>query len=379
MGTSLCERLDSWYAGRDSYNFSAVTEQQVRSVLANDARFSLQRYTALLSPKAGEMLEEMAQVAQKRRDTFFGRTIKLFTPIYISNYCTNGCTYCAFKRDNKIARKQLSTDEIRRECEAIAATGLRHILVLTGEAQKIADVQYMKESLSVISEYFSSISIEVYPMAEEEYKLLIDETGLDGLTLYQETYNRAIYPTYHPYGSKADYDWRLEGPDRGCRAGVRNVSVGALLGLDDPRIELGALAQHLDYLHTRYPEVELNVSILRLRPIAGAGYDVPYDIDDRFFAQALLAFRILFPYVGITLSTRESEKLRNGLIPLGVTKVSAGVSTGVGEHLGESGVEAGEEQFQISDERSVDEMVSWLEEKGYQPVLHDWSKKLVHD
>ena len=370
----LEDQLNQWYSRANEYTYNTVSSSEVRSVLDSDSPFTQERLRRLLSLEASTMLEDLALAAQQRRDSFFGKAIKLFTPMYISNYCTNGCTYCAYKQDNKIARKQLNSEEIRKECEVIAATGLRHILVLTGEAVGIASVAYLKESLGVISEYFSSLSIEVYPMEVGEYEELIAATNLDGLTLYQETYNRKVYPTYHPYGKKADYDYRLNGPDRGCKAGIRSVTIGALLGLDEPKRELGALATHLHYLHTTYPEVELNVSILRLCPIAGAGYEVPYTIDDRFFAQAIMAVRILFPYVGITLSTREDAALRNGLIPLGITKISAGVSTSVGD----SSEESGEEQFEISDERSVDAMCQWLEENGYQPVLHDWSGELTN-
>lgn len=369
---TLVEQLDSWYANPQKevrYN-----KDQIRSLIGADGGFSMSRLFALLSPDAGEFLEEMAQAALKKRRAHFGNAIKLFTPMYISNYCSNGCTYCAFKADNKIKRTQLDFTQVGKEAQSIADSGMRHILVLTGEAKNVATYEYLKGSLKEISEHFSSISIEVYPMEEDEYRGLVNDAHLDGLTLYQETYNREAYKKYHPYGKKSDYDYRIYGPDRGCKAGIRSLTVGSLLGLDDPRIELGALAIHLEYLNKKYPDVELSVSFPRLRPIVNSDLDIAYDIDDRFYAQILLAFRILFPHVGITLSTRENENMRNGLIPLGVTKISAGVSTAVGSETTDT---PSDEQFDIADERSVKEMCQWLETSGFQPVMHDWNSKLL--
>lgn len=369
LGEKLIERIDNWYA---NYEHISPSDNQIRSVLHSGGGYSAERLAVLLSPEAAPHLEEMAQIAQESRKKFFGNAIKLFTPLYISNYCSNGCRYCAFKADNKIVRKQLNKEELINEVERVTESGIRQILVLTGEAKKLTTFEYMRDSIEEIDKHFSSVSMEVYPMDVHEYEGLV-EVGLDGLTLYQETYHREIYAYQHPYGDKSIYEWRLNGPERAAVAGIRSLQIGSLIGLDDYRRELGAMAIHLDYLSKKYPDIELSISIPRLRPIVGDGLQVDHPINDREYAQVLLAFRIIFPHVGITLSTREDEKMRNGLIPLGVTKISAGVSTAVGELSGEGS----DEQFEISDDRSVDEMISWLEENGFQPVLHDWNSKLT--
>ncbi len=366
----LLAELDGWY---ENYkDIVEPSENKIRSVLHSGGGYSAERLAVLLSPDASPFLEEMAQVALESRRKFFGNAIKLFTPLYISNYCSNGCRYCAFRADNKINRRQLKKDELIQEAEKVAESGIRQILVLTGESKKLTSFEYMRDSISEINKHFSSVSMEVYPMKTEEYAELV-KCGLDGLTLYQETYDRDIYDYQHPYGDKSNYEWRVEGPERACIAGVRSVQIGALLGLDDYRRELGAMAIHLNYLSKKYPDVELSLSLPRLRPIIGDELVVEYPVNDREYTQILLAFRIIFPHVGITLSTREDENMRNGLIPLGVTKISAGVSTAVGDLSGEGS----DEQFDIADERSLEEMCTWLEKNGFQPVLHDWNSKLT--
>jgi 2-iminoacetate synthase len=316
-------------------------------------------------------LEVLAREAQQKTRQNFGNTVKLFTPLYISNYCENGCVYCSFYRDNKIARKQLSECEIHEQCERIAKTGLRQILVLTGEAPKIATFEYIKKSLSIVSEYFPAISIEVYPLETEKYKILCDEIGIDSVTMYQETYDKKLYEKYHLYGKKKDYSWRLNGLLRASEAGMRGVQLGALLGLGEPMKELAATAIHIDYLQKNYPETEISVSFPRIRPIEnGVGFDF-FDVNDKFYARIIAAFRIVFPNVSITLSTRESEKMRNGLLNFGVTKVSAEVSTAVGES-GNSG-----SQFEIADQRSVNKVCEHLAKSGLQAVFHDWNFELL--
>lgn len=322
-------------------------------------------------------LENLAQTAQKLTRQYFGNTIKLFTPLYISNYCTNGCTYCSFQRNNKILRKQLSEKEIHEQCERIAATGLRQILVLTGEAQEFTTFAYLKKSLEIISQYFSAVSIEVYPLETEQYRILSEEVGIDSVAMYQETYNKELYEKYHLFGKKKDYSWRLNGLSRASAAGMRAVQLGALLGLDEPIRELGALATHIDFLQKNYPETEVSVSFPRIRPIENETSNQTdsqfkyFDINDKFYAKVIAAFRIVFPSLPITLSTRESEKIRNGLLNFGITKISAGVSTAVGES-GDSGA-----QFEIADERSVSQITDYLTNHGFQAVFHDWNAELV--
>ncbi|MGM0461857.1 MAG: 2-iminoacetate synthase ThiH [Fibrobacterota bacterium] len=363
---NISQIIPDWYA-----DFSKIPIMDFETAL-RQKNFSPAALQSLLSPQAGEHLEEMARMAQLRKQQYFGNTVTLFTPLYLSNYCTNGCIYCAFKADNAIRRHQLTPEQIRTEGEEIGRTGMRHLLVLTGEAPSKTPFSYIKESLLLLSEQFSSLSIEMYPMSEIQYADLVAAVPVEGVTVYQETYNPRVYDRVHPYGEKRNYSWRLKTADRAARAGVRSITVGALLGLDDPLYELGALALHLDYLTKKYPQVSLLVSFPRLRPISGSGFSVPHSVSHRFFTQIVCAFRILFPHVGITMSTRESERIRNGLVPLGVTKMSAGVSTAVG-----SASENSDEQFEIADERSLQEVCSWLREHGYQPVMHDWNKKLT--
>jgi 2-iminoacetate synthase len=316
-------------------------------------------------------LEYLAKEAQQITRQYFGNTIKLFTPLYISNYCTNGCVYCSFQRDNKIVRKQLDERQIHEQCQRIAATGLRQILVLTGEAQKFTTFDYVKHSLKIISQYFSSLSVEIYPLETEQYRSLSDEIGVDGVTMYQETYNRKIYEKYHQFGKKKDYSWRLNGLSRASIAGIRSVQLGALLGLDDPMTELSALSLHIDWMQKNFPQTDIGVSFPRIRPIENGAKSDYYKISDKFYARIIAAFRIVFPSISITLSTRETEKMRDGLLNFGVTKISAGVSTAVGDSKSSGS------QFEIADERSVNEICTHLTQNGFQPIFHDWNFQLV--
>ena len=316
-------------------------------------------------------LETLACEARRLTRQNFGNAIKVFTPLYISNYCENGCVYCAFHRDNKILRRQLEEREIHEQCHRIAATGLRQILVLTGEAPKFCDFEYLKNSLKTVARYFSALSIEVYPMTSEQYKILADEIGIDGVTMYQETYDRKLYEKYHLYGKKKDYSWRLNGLVRACKAGIRSVQLGALLGLSEPIKELSAMAAHVDWLQKNFPETEVGVSFPRIRPIENGGQIDYFEISDKFYARIIAAFRIVFPNISITLSTRENPKMRNGLLNFGISKISAGVSTAVGEE------DSSGSQFEIADERSVEEICDHLQNNGFQAVLHDWNFALV--
>jgi 2-iminoacetate synthase len=295
----------------------------------------------------------------------------LFTPLYISNYCVNRCPYCSFAGFRRIRRRQLSLDEIRDEAEYISREGMRHILLLTGEARGTSSVDYVAEAVRIAAGSFSSVGIEVYPMSEAEYGRMI-EAGADQLTIYQEVYDRNRYAALHAGGPKEDYRFRLEAPERACRPGMRSVSLGALLGLHEYRSEMMALALHVRYLQDRFPDVEVGVSFPRIRPLAG-DFSVPAPVDERCLARIVSAFRLVFPSVGITMSTRESRRMRDGMVRLGVTRMSAGVSTAVGGH-GEAGSTT---QFEISDTRGVDQMRRDLLAAGYQPVMHDWHGRLV--
>jgi len=315
-------------------------------------------------------LEEMAQEASGETIKYFGRTIQLYTPIYLSNYCDNSCLYCGFNANSKMERRRLAPEEVEKEAAFISRTGLKHILVLTGESRQMSPVSYIKDCVGILKKYFSSISIEVYPLTEAEYSELIG-IGVDGLTIYQEVYDKNVYSVVHPSGPKSDYLFRLNAPERGAAAGMRSVNIGALLGLADWRKETFLLGRHAKYLQDKFPDVDISASIPRIRPQGAADFKASYKVSDKNLAQIILALRLFLPRVGITLSTRERPELRDNLIPLGVTRISAGSTTCVGGHtIGREGRSL--PQFEISDSRSVNEIKSMLDSKGYQPVLKDW-------
>ena len=324
-------------------------------------------YLALLSPAAEPHLEKTARSAKKITVQNFGNVVSLYTPLYLSDFCINQCLYCGFNVSNSLIRKKLTLDEVEREAQSIAETGLKHILILTGESRKHSPVSYIKDCVTILHKYFTSISIEIYPLDEDEYTELI-AAGVDGVTIYQEVYNPEIYSRVHISGPKSNYNYRLETPDRASRAGIRTINIGALLGLDKFYSEALFTGIHAAYLQKTYPEIEVSISIPRLQPHLG-DFTKIYSIDDKKLVQYMLAIRLFLPRVGIALSTRESAVLRDNLINLGVTKISAGSTTVVGGHTSEDKRTA---QFEISDNRSVEQMKKLLLKKGYQPVLKDW-------
>ncbi|MGO4890518.1 2-iminoacetate synthase ThiH [Anaerobacillus sp. MEB173] len=346
--------------------FQSVTDHDVRRVLQKD-HLMKEDFLTLLSPQATPFLEEMAQKAHRITVQNFGKTVLLFNPIYIADYCVNHCTYCSFSIVNDFERKKLTMDEIEAEAKALAETGIKHILILTGESKLHSPVSYIKETAEVLKKYFSSIAIEINPLDTDEYKELV-EAGIDGLTVYQEAYNEDIYQEFHVKGPKRDYRYRLDTPERGCIAGMRSVNIGALLGLDDWRREVFYTGMHGRYLQDKYIGTEISVSLPRIRPHLGS-FEPRSIVEDRDLVQCMLALRLFLPRSGMTLSTRESSELRDNLLPLGITKMSAGSSTEVG---GYSQEDKGTNQFEISDERGVREICDMLYKKGYQPVFKDW-------
>ncbi|MBD3241481.1 MAG: 2-iminoacetate synthase ThiH [Chitinivibrionales bacterium] len=352
----------------DAY-LASIDRDKVERVLAKE-RLSELDFLALLSDAAAGMLEQMAQRAHELTRRHFGNVVQLFTPLYISNYCDNACLYCSFARQYHISRRHLTPSEIEAEAERIAATGMRHILLLTGESRTKAPPQYLAEAVSVCRNHFSSIGIEVYPLAKEEYAALV-EVGVDALTLYQEVYDRATYDRLHTGGPKRDYEWRLSAPERACEARMRAVSIGALLGLADCRSEAFHVALHLQYLQRTFPGVEVAVSLPRIRPLVST-FPIEHEVNDRRFVQLLTALRIFYPTAGITVSTRESRRFRDAVLPMGVTRMSAGVSTAVGGRASEGSTT----QFEIADTRDVARMRADLLRMGYQPVMHDWHHSL---
>jgi len=362
----------SFYEARRRYDnfdfesfFERVTGDRIKRIIVKN-RLGKLDYLALLSPRAEQYLEEMAQRAHRLTVQHFGRVIFLYTPLYLANYCVNQCVYCGFKAHNTLKRKKLSPAEVAEEARIIAATGLKHILILTGESRKESPVSYIKECVEVLKEYFTSISIEVYPLEEEEYTRLVS-AGVDGFTMYQEVYDEEVYDELHPAGPKRNYRFRLEAPERACRAGIRTVNVGALLGLHDWRTEAFFTGLHADYLQNVYPDVDVSISPPRMRPQLG-GFLPRVSVSDKNLVQYILAFRLFMPRGGITISTRERSELRDRLILLGATKMSAGSCTAVGGRSNHDSIG----QFEISDERGVAEMAQMIYARGYQPVYKDW-------
>ncbi len=347
---------------------AGVSEARVRRALSRDV-LSQDDFLTLLSPGAEPFLEAMAQRAHAVTLRQFGRSIQLFTPLYISNFCTNHCTYCSFAATHSFKRDHLDMAQIEGEAKRLATTGLRQILLLTGDARRKASPEYIAEAVRVVSRYFPSVGLEVYAMTTDEYRQMAD-AGADLLTIYQETYDKELYHNLHPKGPKSDYAFRLDAPARACEAGFRQVAVGALLGLGEPHLDTFRAATHAHQLQARYPEVEIAISMPRMREFSGDQGFTVHPVSDRFFVQALTALRLFLPRSGITISTRESAIFRRQILPLGVTRMSAGVSTAVG-HDHENAIG----QFEIDDPRSVAEVSQELAEAGYQPVYHDWNQK----
>lgn len=351
--------------------FSEVLISDVKTAIQGETT-DVKRLFSLLSAEAENQLEDMAQRAHEITLRYFGRTIQLYTPMYLSNYCQNQCLYCGFNSNNDVERKKLKAEEVEKEAQFISSTGLKHILVLTGESRIESPVSYILECVKILRKFFSSISVEVYALTQEEYSLLVSE-GVDGLTLYQEVYDQKVYASVHCAGPKKDYRFRLDAPERGAKAGMRNINIGVLLGLNDWRKEVFYLALHAQYLQDKFPDVEIGVSIPRIRPQVG-NFKAICEVRDKNLVQIILALRIFLPRLGITLSTREDSGLRENLVPLGITRMSAGSTTSVGGHTQTAHENYKTEQFEISDKRNVEEIKAMLEKKGYQAVLKDWER-----
>lgn len=346
--------------------FNTVTKEDIKNILKKEQLCPID-FIKLLSPQAGECIELMAKRGQSLSLRHFGKSVVLYTPMYISNYCNNVCRYCSFNLEHGITRRRLSYEEIRKEAEIIAQSGLKHILILTGSSREASSIQYIKRAVEILKEYFDSVAIEIYPLQRFEYEELI-AAGVDGLTIYQEVYDQKVYNQVHMRGPKKDYMNRLDAPERGCQAGMAHVNIGALLGLTNVRKEVFYLGEHGRYLSSHYPEVSIGFSMPRLKKAKGA--ESFGTVDDFTFVQMMLALRIYLPYFSINISTRESHKFRKQLLPLGINKMSAGVSTAVGGHQDGTAVT----QFEIDDHASVQGVKEMIESVGYQPVMKDWFK-----
>lgn len=365
---SFFDYAQTYTAANLEERLTTARPEQIRALLGKNSLHPLE-FLLLLSPAAGGLLEEMARRAHALTMKHFGRNILLYTPLYLSNYCVNKCTYCHFHAGQSLPRRTLTREEVWQEGQTLAAAGFRHLLLLTGESRRHASLEYLAECINILKPYFSSLGLEVYPLTEAEYRQMVT-AGADSLTIYQEVYDLELYARYHLAGPKKDYHFRLDAPERACRAGMRRVNLGALLGLGPWRMEAFLAGLHAYYLQKKYPEVEIALSVPRLRPLPGS--QPPYPVSDRELVQIILAFRLFLPQAGLTLSTRERAELRDHLVPLGITSMSAGSKTTVGGYAVEADASAG--QFSVADERPVEEIKRMLLSKGYQPVFKDWPR-----
>ena len=362
-------------AQMNSYDYSKYTAADVKAALEHDT-CTIEDFKALLSPAAEPFLEQMAQRARLETSKHFGNTVYLFTPLYIANYCENYCVYCGFNCYNHIKRMKLSMEQIEKEMKVIADSGMEEILILTGESRGQSNVEYIGEACKLARKYFRMVGLEIYPVNTDEYKYL-HECGADYVTVFQETYDTDKYEQLHLLGHKRVWPYRFDAQERALRGGMRGVAFSALLGLSDFRKDALASALHVYYLQRKYPHAEMSLSCPRLRPIINNDKINPLDVHEKQLCQVLCAYRIFLPYVGITVSSRESAEFRNGIVKIAATKVSAGVSTGIGDHDSKyNGKEAddvqGDEQFEIDDNRSLDKMYKDIAEEGLQPVLNDY-------
>ena len=362
-------------AQMNSYDYSKYTARDVRAALEHTT-CSIEDFKALLSPAAEPFLEQMAERARLETSKHFGNTVYLFTPLYISNYCANFCVYCGFNCYNHINRMKLSMEQIEKEMKVIADSGMEEILILTGESRAQSNVEYIGEACKLARQYFRMVGLEIYPVNTDEYKYL-HECGADYVTVFQETYDTEKYEQLHLLGHKRVWPYRFDAQERALRGGMRGVAFSALLGLSDFRKDALASALHVYYLQRKYPHAEMSLSCPRLRPIINNDKINPLDVHEKQLCQIICAYRIFLPFVGITVSSRESAEFRNGIVKIAATKVSAGVSTGIGDHESKySGKESdevqGDEQFEIDDNRSLDKMYQDIEGEGLQPVLNDY-------
>lgn len=370
--SDVCEKV---ITQMERYDPGSYTAADVRAALQR-GNCTLEDFKALLSPAAAPFLEEMARRAQAETGRHFGNTVYLFTPLYIANHCDNYCVYCGFNCYNDIRRMKLSADETEREMRVIAESGMEEILLLTGESRAKSDVRYIGEACKLARKYFRMVGLEIYPVNTDEYRYL-HECGADYVTVFQETYDAQKYETLHLLGHKRCWPYRFDAQERALRGGMRGVAFSALLGLSDFRKDALASALHVYYLQRKYPQAEMSLSCPRLRPIINNDRISPLNVGEKELCQVLCAYRIFLPYVGITVSSRESAAFRDGIVRIAATKVSAGVSTGIGDHESkytgkETGAPQGDEQFEINDGRSLEKMYRDISDEGLQPVLNDY-------
>lgn len=353
----------------EAYDYEKYTTHHVLMALKKDV-LDIEDFEALLSPAALPFLEEMAKRAKLETQKHFGNSVYMFTPLYIANYCENYCVYCGFNCHNKIKRARLNEEEIEKEMQSIASTGLQEILLLTGESRSMSDVSYIGQACKIARKYFKVVGLEVYPMNSNEYAYL-HECGADFVTVFQETYNSDKYETLHLAGHKRIFPYRFNAQERALKGGMRGVGFAALLGLDDFRRDAFATGLHAYLLQRKYPHAEIALSCPRLRPIINNDKINPKDVHEKQLLQIITAYRIFLPFANITISTRECARFRDNVIGLAATKISAGVSVGIGGHSDEE-ESKGDEQFEISDARTVAEICDVIVKSGLQVVMSDY-------
>ena len=358
-----------------SFDYDKYTPADVHKALSHE-HCTVEDFKALLSPTAAPFLEKMAERARLETQKHFGNTVYLFTPLYIANYCENYCVYCGFNCYNDIRRMKLSHEQIEHEMKVIADSGMEEILILTGESRSKSSVEYIGEACKLARKYFRMVGVEIYPLNTDEYRYL-HECGVDYVTVFQETYDSDRYEQLHLMGHKRVFPYRFEAQERALMGGMRGIACSALLGLSDFRKDALASALHVYYLQRKYPQAEISLSCPRLRPIINNDTIDPLDVHEKQLCQVLCAYRIFLPFCGITVSSRESESFRNGIVKIAATKISAGVSTGIGDHESkytgkETSAEEGDEQFEINDSRSFRQMYDDMSGEGLQPVLNDY-------
>ena len=367
METAESDILEKVLRRTRGYDYGKYKAEDVKKALRKET-LTFHDYGAILSPAAESLLEEIAVRAKRETRKHFGNGVSLYTPLYISNYCDNHCPYCGFNRKNKINRGRLSYEEIESELKAIAQTGLKEILLLTGESRTKSNVEYIGETVKLARRYFSTIGIEVYPLNTDEYAY-IHRCGADFTSLYQETYDPEVYEKHHLSGPKRVYSYRFHAPERAVKAGLRGVSFGSLLGLGDFRKDAFSTGLHACYLQRKYPEAEISFSVPRIRTYINNAEISPHRVREKQLLQVLLAFRIFMPFASIAISTRERAGFRDNIIGLAANKISAGVKVGVG---GREIEKKGDEQFEIADAREVSQVHAMILEKGLQPVYADY-------
>ena len=364
------DMLDQVVAIHDSFNNDDFTEKDVRLALSKE-HLDPRDFMALLSTAAAPFLEEMAQKAHLVTRRHFGNNITILTPIYFANYCDNYCIYCGFNSHNKIKRARLTDEELHRECKNIADTGIEEVIMLTGESPKMSDIKYIGNAVKIARQYFRVINMEIYPVNSEDYKYL-HECGADYVTVFQETYNSDKYATLHLAGHKRIFPYRFYSQERAILGGMRGVGFAALLGLDDYQKDALATGMHAWLMQRKYPHAEISLSCPRLCPIINNDKINPKDVDERKLTQIICAYRLFMPYASIVVSSRESARYRNAIMKIAATKVSASVCVGIGGHLENDGSEMGDEQFEITDGRSFDQMYSDIKSMGLQPLTSEY-------